>query len=237
MAPGDHARLIQIAAQGDFIECVSGYLSFIADVGRLLCATIDGEVVAFGGMIPVGDVAMVTDLFVSSAARGQRVGGRLLAALLAGRRRRMTFSADNPAALAAYRRAGMEPRGRLLYLSGAALGGGSPVTPAAWAHDRDDLVHHLAAQGAIVAANAVFMAESSGVEVLRLDAPNAIDECHQLLRAFDAGTNLTAYVPERCALAVWLLARDFVAIDHDVLCTTPWVDLPPTLAALHPGLA
>ena len=238
VAPGDHARLIQIAAEGDFIECESRYLSFIAGVGHLLCATIDGEVVAFGGMIPVGDVAMVTDLFVANVARGQRVAGRLLAELLAGRRRRMTFSADNPAALAAYRREGMEPRGRLLYLSGAALGGGSPVTPAQWAHDRDDLVRHLAAQGAIVTANSVFtIDDGDGVEVLRLDAPNAIDECHQLLRAFDAGTTVTVYVPERNALAAWLLARDFVVVDHDVLCTTEGVDLPPTLAVLHPGLA
>ena len=107
--PGDRPRLVQIAAEGDFNRCESRYFSFIAEVGRLLCTTSDGEVVAFAGMVPVGDVAMVTDLFVANAARGRGVGGRLLAELLDDRLRRMTFSAQHLAALAAYRREGMEP--------------------------------------------------------------------------------------------------------------------------------
>ena len=107
----------------------------------------------------------------------------------------------------------------------------------AWKHWRDDVVGHFAAQGATVTANAVFTADDTGIEVLRLDAPTAIDECHQLLRAFKPGTAVKMYVPERHPLAEWLMAHDFVVTDHDVLCTTEGVDLPPTLAALHPGLA
>ena len=237
VTPGDHARLEQIAAEGDFRDCESNYLSFIADVGRLLCSTIDDEIVAFAGIIPVGDVAMVTDLFVANAARGLGLGGRLLGELLDGRPRRMTFSAQHLAALAAYRRQGMEPRGRLLYLSGFALGGGSPAVPSAWMHGRDDVVDHFATHGATVTANAVFTADDREIEVLRLDAPNAIDECHQLLRTFHAGTVVNMCVPERHPLAAWLMAHDFVVGDHDVLCTTDGVALPPTLAVLHPGLA
>ena len=238
-APSDHARLIEVAAEGDFNDCESGYLSFIADLGRLLCSTTDGEPVAFGGMVPVGDVAMVTDLFVTDAARGRGIGGRLLAVLLDGRPRRMTFSAQHPAALAAYRREGMEPRGRVLYLSGSALGGGTPVTPGAWLHRRDELVDYFALHGATVTANAVFTDDGSGsgIEVLRLDAPNAIEECERLLRAFEAGTAVKMSVPEQKPLAAWLIAHGFVVTDHDVMCATEGVDLPPTLAALHPGLA
>ena len=76
-----------------------------------------------------------------------------------------------------------------------------------------------------------------GYTVVRLDAPNAIDECDRLLRAFEAGTAVKMYVPERNPLAEWLTACGFVVTDHDVLCTTEGVDLPPTLAAMHPGLA
>ena len=181
---------------------------------------------------------MVTDLFVANSARGQRVGGRLLAELVDGQPRRMTFSAQHPAALAAYRGEGMTPRGRMLYLSGEALGGGQPLAPGAWVNDRHDLVGYFAAQGATVTANAVFTREpGSGIEVLRLDTPNAIDECHQLLRAFDASTAVAMYVPEAHALAQWLIAHDFVVTDHDVLCSTEGVELPPNLAVLHAGLA
>ncbi|MEQ1872764.1 MAG: GNAT family N-acetyltransferase [Ilumatobacteraceae bacterium] len=233
----DHARLMQIAAEGDFNDCDSRYLSFVASAGRLLCSTTDGEVVGFAGTVMAGEVAMVTDLFVANAARGKGVGGRLLAELLSGRPRCMTFSAQHPGALAAYRRVGLVARGRMLYLSGTALGGGSPLLPAAWTHGRDDLVSHFANQGALVTANSVVSVTDGEVDVLRLDAPSAIDECRQVLRAFDAGTKVTIYVPEQHPLAGWLLEHDFAVTDRDVLCTSSGAELPPTLAALHPGLS
>lgn len=241
VGPDDYARLTQIAADGDFNDCDERYLSFIASAGRLLCCTIDGmfegRVVGFAGTVNVGEIAMITDLFVANEARGREVGGQLLAELLIGRPQRMTFSAQHPAALAAYRREGLSPRGRMLYLSGVALGGGPPLVPAAWDHGRDDLIGYFAGRGAVVTANSVVSVDGGEITVLRLDAANAIDECRQLLRAFDAGTRLSIYVPESHSLAECLLAHDFVVTDHDVLCTTDGVEPPATLAALHPGLA
>ncbi|MCE9620785.1 MAG: GNAT family N-acetyltransferase [Actinomycetia bacterium] len=235
--PSDDERVIQIAAEGDFDNCDSVYLSFIRATGQLLCATVDETAVAFAGMVPVADIAMVTDLFVAQAARGQGVGGRLLAELLAGRTQSMTFSAQHPAAQSAYRRAGMAPRCRMLYLSGSAIGGGPKLVPGGWIHGRDELVGYFVGRGAVITPNAVVLIGATGVEVLRLDAVNAIDECQQLLRAFEAGTNVKLYVPEMHPLAAWLLAQQFVITDHDLLFTTDAVALPATLAALHPGLA
>ena len=232
----DYARLIQIAAEGDFSDCDPRYLSFIASAGLLVCSTIDDHVVGFAGAVRAGEVAMVTDLFVANEARAKGVGGRLLAELLKDQPRFLTFSAKHPGALAAYRRVGMVARGRMLYLSGSALGGGSPLLPAAWTHGRDDLVDHFAQQGAVVTANSVVAVADGEVNVLRLDASDAIGKCDELLRAFDAGTTVTIYVPEQHPLAGWLIEHDFVVTDHDVLFTAEGVELPPTLAALHPGL-
>jgi hypothetical protein len=202
-----------------------------------LCSTIDGEVVGFAGTVMAGDVAMVTDLFVASSARGKGVGGRLLAELLDGLPRRMTFSAQHPGALAAYRRLGLTARGRMLYLAGTALGGGPPLMPATWAHGRDELVGHLAAQGAVVTANSIVSVANGQVDILRVDAANATDEFQKLLGGFASGTRVSCYVPEHHPLAQWLLAHNFVVTDHDVLCTGEGVELAPTLAVLHPGLS
>lgn len=235
--PGDYVRLVDIAVEGDSIDCDEHYLSFVANIGRLLCAATSTDVVAFGGMVPVDGAAMVTDLFVAAAGRGQGAGGQLLGELLADFPQRMTFSSQHEAALAAYRRAGMEPRSRMLYLSGPAVGGGAALSPSAWTHDRTEVVDYFAERGAFVTTNAVAIATDDGLELLRIDATDAIAECELLLRAFATGTNLRLYVPEAHPLAAWLRARGFGVVDHDVLCTTEGVELPTTLAALHPGLA
>jgi hypothetical protein len=125
----------------------------------------------------------------------------------------------------------------MLYLAGAALGGGPALVPGAWSHDRVDLVAHFARHGAIVTDSAVVAVHSDRVDVLRLEAVNAVAECQRLLGAFDIGTPVTLYVPEAHELAGWLVAHEFVVTDHDLLCTSEGVELPPALAALHPGLA
>lgn len=233
----DHERVIEIAHEGDFTDCEAQYLSFIASVGRLLCATTDDTIVGFGGMVPTSDVAMVTDLFVATTARAQGVGGRLLDELLDGWPRRMTFSAQNAAALAVYRRAGMQPRGRMLYLSGSACGGSAALEPGTWLHDRADLVAYFATNGASVTSDAVVSIHTRGIQLLRLDAADAVAECQRILDAFAPGTAVTLYAPEAHRITDWLRRRDFVATDHDVLCTSEGVELPANLAVLHPGLA
>ena len=231
----DHCRLNEIAVEGDATGD-SNYLAFVASTGRLLCAESDGVVVGFGGVLPIDGIAMVTDLFVARMARAMGVGSRLLTELLTGWSQRMTFSGQHPAALAAYRRAGMQPRHRMLYLQGRASGGGQRLLPSIWPHGRDDLVGYFAQQGATVTANAVVAIGATGVEVLRLDSANAVDQCRELLAAFEAGTSVRLYVPESHELAGWLLAHGFTVTDYDVLCTSERVALPTTLAIVHPGL-
>lgn len=228
----DFARLLEIAAEGDFEDGDQADLAFIVEQGRLLCATSAEEVIGFGGMIPIGDVAMVTDLFVANSGRAGGVGGRLLEALVDGWPRRMTFSSQHPAALAAYQRVGMKPRQRMLYLSGTAFGGGSLV-PGEWSHDRGELVDYFAEHGATVTADAVVR---NGA-VLRLDSADAIGECDGVLRALADGTQVSIYMPEQHVLASWLRERGFADRDHDIFCATDGVELPATLAALHPSFA
>lgn len=227
----DFARLLVIAAEGDFEQGDQADLAFIVEHGRLLCATVGDDVVGFGGTIPIRDVAMVTDLFVATSARANGVGSRLLNRLLDGWPRRMTFSSQHPAALAAYRRMGMRPGGRMLYLSGSAVGGGVELKPAVWAHDRRQLVDYFAEHGATVTADVVVR----NGDVLRLDSADPVGACDAVLGAFDAGAQVSIYVPESHVLADWLRARGFTDIDHDIFCATDGVELAATLAALHPS--
>jgi hypothetical protein len=63
---------------------------------------------------------MISDLFVHPQVHGQGIGTALLAALpTAGAC--FTFSSRHPAAQAAYRRIGLAPQWRLLYLAGPVL--------------------------------------------------------------------------------------------------------------------
>src|SRR4029078_736025 len=97
-----------------------------------VAAATERRVTASSDVVDVDGVAMLTDLFVAADARGAGVGTQLLHELLDGTDRRMTFSSKHPAALAAYRSAGMEPRWRFLYLKAVANGGGSGLPAAAW---------------------------------------------------------------------------------------------------------
>src|SRR4029078_7068858 len=139
-----------IARAGD-AGADAGYLALVrSQRGRLLVAEHDSRVIAFGGVVDFDGVAILPDLFVAADARGAGVGTQLLHELLDGTDRRMTFSSKHPAALAAYRSGGMEPRWRFLYLKGVANGGGSGLPAAAWQHDRLTLVEEKGAQGAHV---------------------------------------------------------------------------------------
>jgi GNAT superfamily N-acetyltransferase len=230
----DDERCIALAAEGGAPGITAAYLAFVRATGRLL---VDDDV-AFAGTVPVGSTAMLTDLFVAEIARGSGVGGRLLAAVLDGWTSRQTFSSSHPAALPAYSRASMTPRWRSLYLEGSATGGGPALSAEPWAHDRVDLVEHLATRPSIITADAVVEMRGEHLAVVRrLDSTDAPAVMEQVLRAFPPTTTIRAVVPEWHPLATWLQRRDFVVTDADTFCASADVVWSPTLAVYHPGLA
>ncbi|MCU1364635.1 MAG: hypothetical protein JWN39_274 [Ilumatobacteraceae bacterium] len=234
-----------IAAEGDS-HADDHYFAFVAARGALLVATADdGTVIAFGGAIPVGgSTTMLTDLFVTPACRGQRVGSALLDTLFAGTARRMTFSSQHPAALAAYRRAGMAPTWRLLYLRGAAPDGSSagsadrvpsPQRPDR-ADDRPELAEHFRALGAAIRSTSIVLTHADGIDVVRLRDARGTDAFDELLATFSARSTVTCCVPDHSPVAAHALSIGFVVVDHDVFCATAGVELPSDLHCLHPGL-
>jgi GNAT superfamily N-acetyltransferase len=96
------------------------FLDLLLDHGRLLVATLDGQVVAFAGTMTAGARVHLSDLFVRPADQGRGIGRALLEAALGERWPRTTFSSDDPRALPLYVRAGMAPGWPNLYLEGDA---------------------------------------------------------------------------------------------------------------------
>ncbi len=95
------------------------YLEHEVATGRMAVAERpDGEVVAMGGTIVRGGVAMVSDLFVDPDWHGRGIGARLLTEVLGDTWPRQTFSSAHPNALPLYIRAGMAPRWPSLYVAG-----------------------------------------------------------------------------------------------------------------------
>ncbi len=231
----DDARLAEIAAEGDSADVAPAYLAFVRSSGRVLAASDGGVILGFAGMVPVGEVAMVTDLFVAADSRGHGIGGRLLGTLLDGQPQRMTLSSSHPHAMPAYRRAGMEPKWRLRYLSGRAVGGGPPLVPAPWNHDRADLVEHFRAEGAIVGHHTVVHVGSRGAVVQRLVNDRAESEMEWLLEALPSGTTVWCRVPEHRPLAGWLEQRGFWENEHDLFSLRPMSISTLRSAAYMPG--
>lgn len=236
----DDEVVAHIAALGD-AHTPPHYLAYVRTAGRLLVAEDHGRVVGFGGVVPVpdaeGSTAMVTDLFVHPEARGRGVGTQLLGELLAGNPRRMTCSSSHPAALPAYVRAGMEPRGTVHYWRGSAFGGAAPAMPEPWAHDRVDLVGSWAEHGAIVRADSVVERRGATVAVVqRVVSETPEREVEQLLRGLPADVEVTLCVPDWQPLGRWLSEHGFTSFDHDLWCATPDVMPDPMLAVVNPGL-
>ncbi len=94
------------------------YATHLLMHGRLVVASGDAGVVGYAGVLFVGDVQMLTDLFVLPLAHGQGIGGRLLDAVWGDGTERATFSSGHPHALPLYIRAGMRPLWPLVYVSG-----------------------------------------------------------------------------------------------------------------------
>ena len=233
----DDAVMDAIAREGD-ASADANYLELVrSQGGRLLVAETAGRVVAYGGVVDVDGIAMLTDLFVSTDARGTGIGTEMLQQLFAGTTRRMTFSSKHPAALPVYRRVGMEPRWRLLYLEGRAIGGGSALPVEAWRHDRISLVAQMARQGAHVTGDVVAMPDKGGIWIMRLQSTDPVDVAVRALQAMPAARVVTMCTPEHSPIAVWAQSHGFVVTDHDTFCATPDVDIAPDLHCLDPGLA
>ena len=232
--------MIAIASAGGSPDADERYLDFVASHGRLVVAhTADGgeqgDIAGFAGSIEIGDVTMVTDLFVDAERRGRGVGRRLLSAVVDGARRRMTFSSTHPAALPTYASLGMTPRWDLLTLRGPAVGGGPPMPAGAWRHDRRDLVEYFRSRGASVGADHVVLPGPVSI-VWRLVSDRPDIDAAALLAALPAGADVEWSLPEPHPLAAWLLARGFQVVDRDVCCATDGVHLVPQVCSVHRGL-
>jgi GNAT superfamily N-acetyltransferase len=233
----DDAVMDAIAREGD-ASADTRYLALVrSQGGRLLVAELDGRVVAYGAVVDIEGIAMLCDLFVAAAARGLGVGTRVLDELLDGSSRRMTFSSKHPAAHAAYRRVGMEPRWRLLYLRGAAFGDGRQLPDSQWRHGRAALVEEMARQGAHVSTDVVSMPEGDGVKIARLESARPVEALTAALAGLTVGTIVTMCTPEHSPVAAWAQHNGFTVTDHDTFCATPDAVIPSDLHCLHPGLA
>jgi GNAT superfamily N-acetyltransferase len=233
----DDAVMDAIAREGD-ASADAQYLALVrSQEGRLLVADLADRVVAYGGVVDIDGVAMLCDLFVAAEARGMGIGTQLLQELLDASSRRMTFSSKHPAAHAAYRRAGMEPMWRLLYLSGVAIGGGAELPLDKWRHGRAALVEQMARQGAHVSSDVVWMPEKNGVWIARLQSARPVEAFAAAIAGLTAGTVVTMCTPEHSDVARWAQDNRFSMYDYDSFCATPGVELPGDLHCLHPGLA
>ncbi len=231
----DVGAIIAIGSAGGSPDADERHLDFVASHGRLLVAHDAAAVNGFSGSILVGDVTMVTDLFVDEAHRGRGVGRRLLAAAVDGAWRRMTFSSTHPAALPTHAGVGMTPQWDLLTLRGAASGRGAPLPEGSWRHDRRDLVEYFRSRGATVGCDFVVSAGPMAV-VWRLVSEQPTIDAATLIDSIPAGTEIEWSVPEPHPLTPWLLGRGFTIVDRDVCCATEGVHLVPQLASVHRGL-
>jgi GNAT superfamily N-acetyltransferase len=233
----DDAAMDAIAREGD-ASADAQYLTLVrSQGGRLLVAESAGRIIAYGGVVDIDGVAMLCDLFVAADARGWGIGTGLLEELFNGSRRRMTFSSKHPAAHAAYRRAGMKPRWRLLYLRGIAGGDGTQLPPGEWRHGRAALVEQMARQGAHVSSDVVWMPEGNGVWIARVESARPVVALAAALAGLTAGTVVTMCTPERSEVARWARDNGFNVSDYDTFCATPGVEIPSQLHCLDPGLA
>ena len=237
----DVAAMIAIAAAGGSPDADERYLDFVASHGRLVVAHADGTdeaddgIGGFAGSIAIGDVAMVTDLFVDEAHRGRGLGRRLLSAVLDGSWRRMTFSSTHPAALPTYAGLGMVPRWDLLTLRGVATGGGAPLPQGPWRHDRRDLIEYFRSRGASVGPDHVVHMDDIAT-VWRLVSEQPEIDAAALLAALPPQLEVEWSLPEPHPLATWLQSNGFVVVDRDVCCATDGVHLVPQVCSVHRGL-
>jgi len=226
-----------IAREGD-ASADANYLALVrSQAGRFVVAESHGRVVGFGGVVDVDGVAMLCDLFVAANHRGAGLGTRLLRELFEGSSRRMTFSSKHPAAVAAYRRIGMAPRWRLLYLRGVAVGGGRELPVDTWRHGRASLVEEMARQGGHVSTDVVSMPDESGIWIARLQGARPEEALAAALAGLERGTVVTMCTPEHSSIAAWAQGSGFSVSGYDTFCATSDAHIPDDLHCLDPGVA
>jgi GNAT superfamily N-acetyltransferase len=121
----DLAAIAEIAvANGDADGADPHYVAHLRGHGRFLVAEVDGRTAGYCGVRRIGEVTMLTDLFVHPDRHGEGTGRRLLDAAFDGAAERSTFASRDPRAMSLYVRYGMVPRWPLLYLSGPPPGAG-----------------------------------------------------------------------------------------------------------------
>jgi ribosomal protein S18 acetylase RimI-like enzyme len=235
-------RVVGAAAGSSDID--AGYLQFVSREGRLVVAvdpSDESRVVGYAASIVIDGVTMISDLFVDPDAQGSGVGAELARVAVGGAPQVMTCSSQHPAAARLYDALGLRERGRLLYVAGSALGGGSPLQSAPWALDRVSLVEHFRSTGARVCTDVVMREQGDEVALLRLVHDRPVLRAREVLESLPRGGRVTACVVEASALASWLLDHGFEIIDHDVVRATDRVVfdtivLDAATGCVHPGL-
>jgi GNAT superfamily N-acetyltransferase len=259
--PADDDGIVAVAAAHGFTGADTGldatYRRFIAEHGRLVVALADGGVVGFGGAIDADGVRLVSDLFVMDQHQGRGLGAAMLRALVADAPHRMTFSSSHRRAVPGYRRMGMEPSWRLRYWLGRATGasGGASghkvveVARADWRGDRQDLADHWSAGcgrlmhlveadrvvGWSIAVRTDLDAATWTVTRLVTELPHDA-AMRSVLSTLPEGDSVLVSSPERSSAGTMLNGLRFDEIDHDIFCATAGIDVPASVAALHPGL-
>jgi GNAT superfamily N-acetyltransferase len=259
--PADDDGIVAVATAHGFAGADTGadatYRRFVARHGRLVVALADGHVVGFGGAIDADGVRMVTDLFVVAEHQGRGLGAAMLRALVADAPLRMTFSSSHRRAVPGYRRMGMEPSWHLRYWLGRAPGPSAHAPPhrvvevsrVHWQGDRPDLADHWSAAG----GRLMHLVDGERVVgwsiVVRTDLAAATwtvsrlvtdlgheDAMRSVLSMLPEGDRVLVSSPARSSAGAILEGLGFEDIDHDIFCATPGLDVPASVAALHPGL-
>ena len=182
----DYAAVAVVARacdeSGPISGASSGYLSHVAQHGRVAVAEDFGSVVGFGGIVEVRGVSVLTDLFVAPGHRDSGRGSALLGELWSLTGPRATSSSQDPRALAAYARYGARPLWPLLYLRipGASVDPAAPVRrhttvagDADWTLELDDLMTLTVLSGPGISATTAVVLEAPGrISVLRALTPD-----------------------------------------------------------------
>lgn len=263
--PADESDLADIAAiarsnglSGEGSGADPAYVGHLLRNGRVVVASTSAGPVGFAAAIRVGGTTMLADLFVDPRRQSAGAGAALLGYIFSPGGARMTFSSQDPRAIALYTRAGMSARWALLYLRSDPLRliGDSPSAPVvpteahvatAWEHrwhgvDRSAEYRYWTSAGRALlvgppdAPHAVAVVTSDGVTHAAV-APDADPRAAVLdiVRTATTGSCLLHLPSTHPALAD-LLRQGFLIEDFDLFMTTDDEIPGRTTGVYDPGL-